>query len=324
MSAETTEAVAFERYGGPEVLGMASIPVQPAGLGEVRVRTWATPVNPADVWLRQGGIEHLMSDARWPVVPGLELAGEIESVGPGVQDLQAGQAVVAITTFVGTGRGAQAALATVKAEDVALIPPGVDPLGASTLPMSALTALATLDRLGLEAGATLGVIGAAGAVGGYVVQLARERDLRVLALASASDEELVRSFGADTVIVSRSPAAFEQHQPGGVDGLVDTAVLGAAALSAVRPGGTLALMRPLSEPDLERAAALGVRTELISVRTYQGDRRRLQGLLDRVSDGRLVLRVAQSLPPADAATAHRRMEAGGVRGRIVLDWRPPA
>lgn len=319
-AARMVRAVAFHEYGGPEVLTITEVEASPPGPGQVRVRVSATPVNPADVWLREGGIDNLMRTAVWPIVPGLELAGQVESVGEGVE-LHPGQRVVAITTFIGTGRGAQAELVTVDSEDVVVLPDGVDATAASTLPMSGLTALASLDRLGLEPGATLGVVGAAGAVGGFVVQLARERGLRVIATCSALDAEEVARFGADEVVISHSPAAMREHAPDGVDGLVDTAVLGGAVFDAVRPKGAVAHLRPLRDDDLTRAETAGLRVELISVRAYQGDRRRLESLVDRAADGRLALRVADTVAPALAATAHRRLEAGGVRGRIVLDWR---
>src|SRR5262249_51274667 len=143
------------------------------------------------------------------------------------------------------GGGAQAELVVVPAASVAKVPQGQSPEAAATLPMNGLTVRLALDRLTLKPGQTLGVTGAAGAVGGYAVELGVSDDLRVIAVARPQDEALVKRFGAATFVPSGAGAMRALHDaaPGGVDGLIDAAVLDAAVLPAIRDGGKLATVR---------------------------------------------------------------------------------
>ncbi|MBB2747113.1 UNVERIFIED_ORG: NADPH:quinone reductase-like Zn-dependent oxidoreductase [Microbispora rosea subsp. rosea] len=313
-------AVGFHHYGGPDVLTMVEVDVPPPGTGQLLVRTRATPVNPADVWFWEGGVDRLVGDRPWPRVPGLEVAGTVETCGEGAPFVP-GDRILGVTTFIDSGRGCQSEVAVLDAADTALIPPGMGFAEASTLPMSALTALASIDTLDLPPGSTLLIVGVTGAVGAYAAQLARARDLRVLATAREDDQAYAASLGAD-VCVSRDDVVRGtlRAAPRGVDGVIDTAVLGSSILGAIRPGGRLALMRPMSGAERPEAERAGVDVHLISVRAYQGDPDRLAGLVRQAAAGDLRLRVADTVPPRSAAEAHRRLSAGGTRGRLVLEW----
>src|SRR5690606_37354112 len=125
-------------------------------------------------------------------------------------------------------------------------PSGASHAEAATIPMNGLTARLTLDRLGLEPGHTIAVTGAAGAYGGYVVQLAKADGLRVIADASEADEQLVRDLGADVVVRRGDDVAerIRDAQPEGVDALADGSVQDALVLPAVKDGGGIAAVRP--------------------------------------------------------------------------------
>jgi NADPH:quinone reductase-like Zn-dependent oxidoreductase len=157
----------------------------------------------------------------------------------------------------------------------------------------------------LERGQTLLVTGAAGGVGGFAVELATARGLKVVAVAAASDEALVRGLGAQ-VFVPRTETI-----PEGVDGALDAATLGAAALKAVRDGGTFVAVVAHGNPPPER----GIEPQIVWV---HADADLLRRLSDMATRGELTLRVAATLPFTQAAEAHRRLEEGGVRGRLVL------
>jgi NADPH:quinone reductase len=160
------------------------------------------------------------------------------------------------------------------------------------------------------------VSGGAGLLASYVIPLAKERSLRVLADARESDVELVRSFGVDEV-VPRGPgfgAAVRRAVPDGVDALFDTALLGLTALPAVRDGGGLAVVRGWDDPEPERA----IRVHRVFVRTVLDRTDWLDELRRLAWAGRIALRVAGEYPPEDAAQAHRVMEAGGLRGRALI------
>lgn len=310
-------AVLIPQPGGPEVLTVGERLVRAPQAGEVRIRATAAAVNPTDIGVRTFGAGYGRPDqVPPPWTPGMELAGVVESVGENVP-WKPGQRVLAIVLPNRPEGGAQAELVVVPADSVAAIPDGVSDAEAATLPMNGLTVVLCLDRLALSPGQVLGVTGAAGAVGGYAIQLGKAAGLRVVADAKPADEALVRALGAD-VVVPRSDdvgAAFRAAVPGGVDGLIDAAVLDARALGAVRDGGALATVRGWSGPS-ER----GVRIEAVFVGSYAREVGKLTELVRRVTEGTLTLRVAETMPLARVAEAQRRLAAGGVRGRLVLTF----
>jgi NADPH:quinone reductase-like Zn-dependent oxidoreductase len=309
-------AVGITRFGGPEVLEIVELPApEPAG-GQVRIRVAAATVNPADTVLRTGRHGSPENDAPPRHVPGMELAGVIDVAGPG-SGWQAGDRVMAIVSPRAPGGGAQAELVVADADQVARVPDGIGLAAAATLPMNGLTARLALDLLALRPGQTLAVTGAAGAVGGYTIQLARAAGLRVIADAAPADAALVRGLGAD-VVVARGPqvaARMREVMPAGVDALVDAAVQGEQVLSAIRDGGQLAAVRTYRGKTERSIAVVGV---LVS--DYLHAAGKLAELAGLAADGTLTLRVAAELPAAQAAHAHRLLEAGGVRGRLVLTF----
>src|SRR5579875_537277 len=183
------KAVTIPRFGGPEVLTVADAPVRDPGPGEVRVRVRAATVNPTDLGLRAGGRPTALP---FPYVPGMELAGTVDAVGPGVTDRAAGDAVMAIVLPLRPEGGAQQELVVVPNDSVAPIPDGWGVVEAATLPMNGLTVRRAFDLMGLPRGATLAVTGAAGAVGGYAVQIGKAEGYRVVADAKPEDAALIR------------------------------------------------------------------------------------------------------------------------------------
>ena len=312
------QAVGFSEFGGPEVLGLVSLPVPVPGPGEVRVRVAAAAVNPTDLAFRSGGHRSMPDGMSSPYVPGMDLAGVVDVAGADAAGQWApGDRVMAAVSPWAPGGGAQAEFVVVAADALALVPGQISLEAAATLPMNALTVRAALDELALRPGQALGVTGAAGAVGGYVIQLARAEGLRVIADASPADEDLVAGLGAD-VVVPRGPgvaARIRQVLPDGVDALLDAAVMGPAVLSAVRGGGRVIAVRPFAG---EAERGITVSLVLVFHHLHEGDT--LARLAELADKGVLSLRVADVLPAARAAEAHRRFEAHGVRGRLVLTF----
>ena len=199
-------AVAFREYGGPEVLEVLELPDPEPGPGQVRIRVAAATVNPSDTLFRSGGLARGI-DGPPPWVAGLELAGVVDAVGDGT-GYEPGERVAAMTRFLPHGRGAQSELLVLDAESsLARVPEGLDLVEAATVPMTGLTVRLLLDTLELPPGSTVAVTGAAGAVGGYAVELAAAEGLRVVGIASAADETLVRELGADE-FVPRGDGSF--------------------------------------------------------------------------------------------------------------------
>jgi NADPH:quinone reductase-like Zn-dependent oxidoreductase len=155
-------------------------------------------------------------------------------------------------------------------------------------------------------------------VGGYTIQLAKAEGLRVIADAAPPDETLVRGLGADVVVSCGDAFATEVRAivPGGADALVDAALLNELAFEAVRDGGAVATLRGFDGAGI---AGRGIVFHPVYVRTYARERTKLDRLRAQAEEGIVTLRVARVLPLERAAEAHRLFEAGGIRGRIVLE-----
>lgn len=310
-------AVGVMDFGGPEALEVVELDDPEPQPGEIRIRVRAATVNPTDTYVRNGARAERLRATPPPYVPGMDVAGVVDRIGPGTTtSLAIGERVMAIVVPSGS-RGGYSELVTVPAESVARTPRGASDVEAATLPMNGLTARLALDLLDLRTGQTLAVTGAAGAFGGYVVQLAKADGLRVVADASGADEALVRTLGADVVVPRGLDVAdrIRDAVRDGVDGLADGAVLDGLVAGAVRDHGSVATVRGFDDPDAER----GIRFLPAWVRTYARERAKLDALRQQVEDGLVTLRVARTFPLAEAADAHRLLEAGGTRGRLVLE-----
>ncbi len=315
------KAVGFRTFGGPEVLEIVEIPEPQAGPGEVRIQVYAATVSPTDTVLRQGLYPAERTRMGPPYVPGMDAAGVIDQAGEGA-GWQVGDRVMAIVVPEGT-RGGYAEMVVVPAASVARIPAGADFAAASTLPMNGLTARLGLDSLGLAAGQTLAVTGAAGAFGGYTVQLAKADGLRVIADAAPADEALVRSLGADEIVARGDDVAerIRKLVPEGVDGLADGALLMGKAAPAIKDGGAMVVVR-----GWDGEAGRGIIVHRILVRSYAHAQAKLDRLRQQAEDGAVTLRIARIFPPELAGEAHRVLAAGGRRGGLVIDlssWHSP-
>ncbi len=311
------KVVGVRSHGGPEALEVIEVPDPVAGPGKIRIRVNAATVNPTDTYVRNGARAAQQKDQTSPYVPGMDAAGVVDQIGEGTQTgLAVGEHVMAIVLPDGS-HGAYSELLVVPAESAVRVPAGVDDTAASTLPMNGLTAQLGLDLLDLQPGQTLAVTGAAGCYGGYTVQLAKAAGLRVIADASPADTELVRALGAD-VVVQRGPnvaAAIRAVMPDGVDGLADGSVQDAALFAAIKDGGRMATVRGFKGP-----ADRGITVHPIWVRDYWKAQDKLDGLRQLVEAGAVTLRVAATFPKEQAAQAHQRLEAGGTRGRLVIEF----
>ncbi|WP_210494273.1 NADP-dependent oxidoreductase [Patulibacter sp. SYSU D01012] len=309
-------ALGIPAFGGPDVLQVVDRPVRDPGPGEVRIRVVAAAVNPTDVSTRNGDVADRYADLEPPYVPGMDAAGTVEALGEGVRHVRLGEDVMAAVLPRRPEGGAQAEQVVVPAGSVVPIPAGATLEQAATLPMNGLTAIEALDGLDIPAGGTLAITGGAGLLARYATVLAKERGLRVLADARPDEHDLVRGYGAD-VVVERGDGVAERflaQAPEGVDGVLDTALLGEAILPAIKDGGGLAVVRGWSGPTPPR----DIEVYEVWVATRLEDTEALLHLRDLAADGRIALQVADTYPPERAAEAHRRMEAGGVRGRLVI------
>ncbi|MFI6366666.1 NADP-dependent oxidoreductase [Nocardia sp. NPDC050630] len=305
-------AVVVRRPGPKAVAEIIEVPTPEPGPGSVRVKVAAATVNPVDLMVRNGvgGTAFAAPRDQWGI--GWDVAGVVDAVGSGV-DFTVGQQVIGISDRLDISLAAQADYVVLEAQNIAPAPTSVPATAAATIPLNGLTALQALAALDLTPADSLLITGAAGAVGGYAVELAAARGIRVIAVASAADESTVRSFGATDFIPREVnlPDAVRALIPGGVDAALDAAALGPETLAAVRARGRFV---SISVP----ATPIPLRGTKVTTVLVHADRTQLDELVALVDKGQLTLRVAQTYPLDAVADAQQRLAAGGLRGRLVL------
>ena len=312
------KAVGLTEFGGPEAFEILDLPDPVAGPGQVLIRIHAAAVNPTDALIRSG--KHVKMFGRTappPYVPGMDAAGVLLAIGEGVEtDLKVGDHVMAFIAPNGA-YGAYSEMLAVPANSVVKAPRGMSHVEASTILMNAMTARLAIDLLGLKPGNTVLISGAAGTFGGYAVELAKEDGLVVIADASEADEAAVKGFGADVVLRRGDDLAerVREQFPEGVDGAIDGALFNERLASAVRDGGTVITLR-MQTGEADR----GVKLVPVRSKLHAEERDKLDGLRRLAEEGKLTIRVAGTYPKEEVSEAHRRLEKGGLRGRIVLEF----
>jgi NADPH:quinone reductase-like Zn-dependent oxidoreductase len=299
---DTIRAVRITRHGGIDELTLDDLPAPRPGPGELAVRTVASTINPVDWKTRAWDRGPAM-----PMTLGWDLAGIVVAAPPGqpsVGGFRVGDRVVAMSAQLATGRGTWAETVVLPAALVAPAPRTVSLAEAATLPLAGLTARQALAALDLPAGAWLLVTGAVGAVGGLVAQLALAAGQRVDGLVSRPGHvEPARAWGLEAVatdVGALAPAAY--------DAVFDSA--GVDPGPALRPGGRYLSISDDPLPEIPGAGRIGV----------QEDGKGLAELAAQVDAGVLRLRVARRYPLREVRAAHRAFEAGGLVGKVVLEF----
>lgn len=325
------------RHGPPEVLQVERAPLPEPGPGEARVRVRAAGVAFADLLMRHGIYP---GTPKPPFVPGYDIAGIVDRLGPGVDHVREGDPVVALTV-----RGGYAEFAIVPSADLIAAPPDIDPAEATSLVLNYGTAHQLLHRqAAVTRGETVLVHGAAGGVGTALLQLGTLAGLELFGTASPTKHALVRQHGA-TPIDYRSEdfvSRLRGSASGGADAVFDgvggrnawrsyrallrggrlvcygatSAVRGTRA-SAPTLYGTVALTSLLNAlPDGRRARFYSIEHER---RAHpEAFRQDLRTLLDLLAEGRLRPVIADRLRLEEAPRAHRLLEEGRVLGKLVL------
>lgn len=302
------KAVTFAEFGPPEVLRLTDVPDPSPGPGQVRVRIRAAGAQPADTAVRRGQAPPEMRRSL-PITPGNEFAGVVDAVGDGVTDVALGDAVLGWTML-----GAYAEALAVPVDQIVRKPAAMPWEVAGALSASGQTAHRTLRELGVTAGDTVLVHAAAGGVGTAAVQIAAAWGATVIGTASERNHAYLRSLGATPV--TYGPGLVERVRalaPQGVDAVLDAAGRGAldASVELVEDRSRITTIA-----DIAGAERLGIRFS----RGGPGarSRERLGELLDLWARGALTVHIGRRLPLADAAEAHRLIEAGHGQGKVVL------
>jgi NADPH:quinone reductase-like Zn-dependent oxidoreductase len=307
------KAVRFHEFGGPEVLRYEDVEQPTPGAGQVRIRVAATSFNHVDATIRAGEMQG-RTPIQLPHVPGVDVAGTVDVLGPGVDALAAGDRVVGLLPMTAAGAAAEHVIAP--AEALVGVPRKIPLADLAALPLVGLTAWQALfDHGDLIAGQRVLINGGGGAVGGYAVQLAKEARAHVIARASPRTALRVQAAGADEVIDhTLTDVTAAVCEP--VDLVVNLAPVTrelAALIPLIRAGGALVnttLWMP-APSDEER----GVRGIDLFVRS---DPDQLADLVARVSTGELVIDIAQRVGLADLPSVHAQAAICQLPGKVVV------
>lgn len=340
----TWQKILIDQFGGPEVLRIVTLDSLPEpGPGQVRIRVRTAGTGTTDTLVRRGDYPGVKG--KLPLTPGYDWVGVVDALGPGVTAFRVGDTVADLSVT-----GAYTQYLCVEADRLVAAPPGLDPAAAVCMLLPYTTAYQMLTRLGsLRPGATCLVHAGGGAVGTALLDLGRHLGLRMIATGSASKRGLIESFGARAIDYRREDfiARTLEMAPSGVDAVFDT--LGGRSWARSRrclgPGGMLvgygALELAQGRESLASlmwgfARLLALWKLLPDGRHYHfyniANRRQacpeefrqdVATLFSLLAQGRLQPIIADTLPLASAAEAHRRIEAATVLGRIVLDCDQP-
>lgn len=299
------KAVVIEQFGDVNQLQLEDLDDPAVGPGEVRVRVHATSINPVDWKIRSGELRGSI-DVDLPAILGRDLAGEVETLGPGVTGFSKGQRVMALAN------GTYAELTTAKADVLAPIPDKLSYEQAAALPLVTLTGAQLIERaIKIQRGQTVLVLGALGGVGRSAVHVALDHGATVIAGVRRSEMVEATTLGAHQVIAIDDEKELEKLRD--IDAVADTIDGPTAdrALRALREGGVFGTV--LAPP--KDAARRNVR---VAGLMSQPDASRLYELADDAARGSFTIPIAKTMPLDQAREAQREAEQGHTHGKIIL------
>jgi NADPH:quinone reductase len=309
-------AYAVKEFGTPG--SIQELPIPEPEPGQVRVHVRAAGVNPADSGVVNGRMRDMM-EHRFPLIPGLDHAGDIEAVGAGVESWKVGDHVFGGLGKTFWGEGTLAEYTTASATSIARLPAAIDPTFGAALPVPGLSALQSLDPMGLKKGDVILIVGAAGGIGGFAVQLAKASGAHVIGVTREVNAAYVRDLGADEVIDYTSQDVVEtvrRAHPDGIAGIVhlagDKDYLKRLS-DLVRKGGHVASM--VMAADVEELSGRGITALNVLTNTTTAALERLAGL---VLDGTIRRPEIKTFPLDKADEALKEIQGGHVRGKLVV------
>jgi NADPH:quinone reductase len=331
----TMRAAVMTAIGDPEVLQLQQVALAwPRRERDVLVRLKAAGVNPADAFFRALGT---YVDGPGPIVLGHDGAGVVEAVGPGVTSFEPGDPVCFCNGGIGGEFGTYAEFAVVPDEQLVRIPDGVDWHAAAAFPLVAITAWeALVERAALKSGESVLIHGGAGGTGQMAIQLARIEGARVATtVSSAAKADLVTAIGADLAILYRREdfvtAALGWTDGEGLRVALDNVgpEVMANTFRAMAPYGRVVTLMGTPADDAELSAYnrnLTIHNVMMLTPMWfalKDHLRRQAGIVRRtvpyLASGEIKVRIEESFPLSEVSAAHRRLEAGGMSGKIVLE-----
>ena len=304
------KAVRIHNFGNTDVMHLEDIEVPRPGKGEVLVHVIAASVNPVDFKIRSG--EFKMPGAHMPITLGRDISGVIGAVGRGVSGFNVGDSVFAL---LDADHGGYAEYAIVREDILAPKPATIDHVHAAAVPLAALTAWQGLFDHGLLRGGERVLIhGAAGGVGHFAVQFARDCGAEVVATARAEDADLLERLGAYKVVDHVNEKFEEVVQ--GVDLVFDLVGGNTQARSwiCLRKGGRM--VSTLQPPSEAEARKHGVTAKVFMAQPNRGELEEIGRMID---EGKVEVIVQEALPIEEAQHAHEVLENEHVQGKLVLE-----
>jgi NADPH:quinone reductase-like Zn-dependent oxidoreductase len=308
------QAIAVNRWGGRDALELLDVDPPPVAPDGVLLRVHAAGVNPVDYKVREGKLANGFP-YHFPVIIGWDAAGVVEDVGAAVTWFKPGDRAYGYCRRHGLEYGTYAELVSVPEGYLAHMPENLDFVQAGALPLAALTAHQSLERLGVRAGEVLFVSGGAGGVGHMAVQLARARGAKVVATGSDGSFDFLRELGAEPVDYDAPDVADQvraHNYGGGADAALD--LFGGPGLeqafACLRPGGRLvSIAGPPGKREHIDAGYVFVRPSGYDLGEH---------ITPLVREGALCPHIAGTFPLERAADAHALLEEGHVHGKLVL------
>lgn len=314
------QRIVYDRFGEADELHLMPAAIPQPGPDQVCVRVAGAGLNPIDWKTRKGlGFAARQIEARLPWTPGYDMAGEVVAVGDLVTTLAAGDRVMGMVGFPSAG-GGYAEYALARADELAIVPDELDLVTAGAVPLAALTAWQALFEMAeLEPEQKILIHAGAGGVGHFAVQFALERGAHVIATASAANKDFLAGFGVHEVIDYTNTDFTEECY--GLDVVLDLigGETGKRSLHTLSEHGVLVTIPTVTADDIISAAeAMGLRAHGMTVRPEVFH---LEEIAELIEDGDVRVHIDRVFTLAQAAEAHRLLETGHVRGKLVLDCR---
>ena len=312
------KSIIADRFGGPEVLTISEVPIPEPGPGEVRVKVNAAGVNPFDSQTRRGDYSEYVST---PLKLGVELSGAVDALGEGVTHFAVGDEVFYSTRIL-DNEGGYAEYHTERADLLAKKPSSLSFVEAAAMPIAASTAwVCLIERGRLQSGDRVLILGGSGGVGQFAIQIASNTGAYVVTSASKQAQDFVRELGADDAVDYRREDAWDalkDKAQNGFDVIVD--LIGGDAiqqsLALLAPGGRVVSI--VDQPQAQSLYAGWEANAEIHLVFLIPSAERLTRLASLAERGLLKPIVERTLALEDASEAHRLIEAGGRKGKIVL------
>ena len=308
--------IAIAKFGGPEVLTLQTNTVPNPQQGEVLVKVAFAGVNPIDVKTRSGlGWAASQHKDHLPWVPGYDVAGEVVICGEQVERFEVGDKVAGFIGFPLQG-GGYSQYICVPATELSLVPEAITLEAAAALPLSGQTAVQSLDKAGVHEGQRVLILAGAGGVGHLAIQVAIAAKAEVFTTCSATNLDYMATLGAHAVNYEFSPVSERVEE---ADVLIDLVGGDAAldALNCLRDGAKVVTVPTLTaELICEKAKLLGFDATGMLV---EPDSEQLDALLYMVSVGLLKTEIQHIYPMSEVSKAHKQVETGHTRGKILLD-----